>query len=127
MLNGLAAQLQERAVEFRQTNDSIDIIQYEPNVVYSVIPWAADPETPVLYFSVYNDDYTPVTALEAVVDIIGAREDVRKFISHCEHPVTGLPCFFLHPCNTKAMLDSLGQDKYILWLAGVGRSVGLAL
>lgn len=127
MLADLADQLRNRAVEFKQTDNAIDIIQYQPNVVYTIVPWAADPEIPVLYFSVYDDDSAAVTTFETVVDVIGANEDVQKFISLCEHPITGLPCFFLHPCNTKQMLGELGQDKYILWLAGVGRTIGLTL
>ena len=48
------------------------------------------------------------------------------------HPVTDLPAFFIHPCNThEAMVSvhdgqSLSAEEYlIVWLGLIGSSVGL--
>ena len=48
------------------------------------------------------------------------------------HPVSDLPSFFLHPCNTQEALltltpeRSLTPESYlILWLGLMGSSVGL--
>lgn len=59
------------------------------------------------------------------VGVVGA-------VSMTEHPVTGLPTFFVHPCRTQdAMRDVLtdlkaDDEKYlVLWLGLVGGAVGL--
>lgn len=33
------------------------------------------------------------------------------FIAHCEHPVTGIPCFMLHPCRTNQMIQEIKQSQ----------------
>lgn len=56
--------------------------------------------------------------------------DVRQ-----DHPITGLPVFFVHPCNTAtALTEVLEPNKMVtpadymsLWLGIVGGSVGLSL
>ena len=59
-----------------------------------------------------------------------------------EHPVTGVPCYHIHPCETKALMTSLTADastpslssspssssNYLMaWLSAVGPVVGLHL
>ncbi|KIW72144.1 hypothetical protein PV04_00363 [Phialophora macrospora] len=53
-------------------------------------------------------------------------------ISMAHHPVSDLPSFFLHPCNTQDALSVLKPDKtlapedyLILWLGLIGSAVGL--
>lgn len=58
-------------------------------------------------------------------------------ISECEeqyHPVSGIPAYFVHPCNTaKAMRDivgdrNVGPEEYLLiWLGLVGNCVNLSI
>lgn len=128
MLAGLAKQLQARAVEFRYREPVIEIVNYDPNVNYYIIPWSADPSVPVLYFMVYDDEYHAVVDLDTAARLIKADPDVVPFISHTEHPVSNLPCYFLHPCHTKDLLSELGgPDQYFLWLSGVGSKIGLSL
>lgn len=59
-----------------------------------------------------------------------------------EHPVTGVPCYHIHPCETKALMTSLtadaptpspsssqssGSNYLMAWLSAVGPVVGLHL
>ncbi|PRP79325.1 ubiquitin-like-conjugating enzyme ATG10-like [Planoprotostelium fungivorum] len=48
-----------------------------------------------------------------------------------EHPVIGLPFYFVHPCNTSALLKDMehirreGQNKIAAWLTITGPVAGL--
>ncbi|KEF52017.1 uncharacterized protein A1O9_12007, partial [Exophiala aquamarina CBS 119918] len=53
-------------------------------------------------------------------------------ISMTHHPVSDLPAFFIHPCNTPEALSVLAdgaalipEDYLILWLGLIGSAVGL--
>ena len=82
-------------------------------------------QVPILYFTVQgwstddNKNGSPCTRSE-VLDLLlnnYSNEntiydgfDTWDFISQEEHPITGIPCFFLHPCQTehrlKVMIES---------------------
>lgn len=56
-----------------------------------------------------------------------ARADFEQY-----HPVTGMPSYFVHPCNTHQALQALNSGQLltpeaylILWLGIVGAAVGL--
>jgi len=87
------------------------------SVVYSDI-WCV----PVLYFRVQHLDGTTCSRNE-VLNLLKYREhldpksfDSWDFISEEEHPVTGVPSQFLHPCQTSARLTTLmaGFDENYL-------------
>lgn len=190
--------------------DYLQIIQYRNfgenksvlfEVVYSIVPWPASPDTPVLYFTVskipigqnsfseqdedpvntttfsHNDDEysspTSVQHIEQITDISqilpllvpdpfidqftntttnSNKNDLSSLfdttnnapllsippLSQAEHPATGLPAFYLHPCNTHAFINNelalLGNKhkaddtfKLYLWLQTFGRTVGLEI
>ena len=53
-----------------------------------------------------------------------------------DHPITGIPCFWIHPCRTpeamrelcRAVGETVAPLQYLLlWLGIVGGAVGLAL
>lgn len=53
-------------------------------------------------------------------------------LSMTDHPVTGMPAYFVHPCRTAEAMDAVTEhrnvtpDGYLLmWLGMVGPSVGL--
>ncbi|KAL2355097.1 autophagy-related protein Atg10 [Cryomyces antarcticus] len=55
-------------------------------------------------------------------------------ISMTDHPVTGLPAFFVHPCKTAEAMEQVRPDRdvkpeeyLLLWLGIVGASAGLHL
>jgi len=50
------------------------------------------------------------------------------------HPITDVPCFFIHPCNTAEAMKELLQSRQVsgleylqLWVGLVGGCVGLYL
>lgn len=68
---------------------------------------------PVLYFSVTrNDNGMPFSRNEilAMLDTHDI-EDTWQFVSYQEHPITGEPSCFLHPCQTAQRLDVLNQSQ----------------
>ena len=64
---------------------------------------------------------------------------VMGALSMAEHPITGVPAYFVHPCRTQEamspLLDSVrtdaspckGTDYLLLWLGVIGASVGLTV
>ncbi|RMD44274.1 hypothetical protein DV735_g774, partial [Chaetothyriales sp. CBS 134920] len=57
---------------------------------------------------------------------------VMGAISQAYHPVTDMPAFFIHPCNTHGAMravndgETLSQEDYLLiWLGLTGSSIGL--
>lgn len=76
---------------------------------------------PVLYFRVHDLHGKIVSRASLLYfikqechmttgDMSGDMEWDETFISEAEHPVTGVPCFFLHPCHTSARLHILSQS-----------------
>lgn len=56
------------------------------------------------------------------------------YIKVQEHPISGQPAFFVHPCNTAEAIRNMGQSVQInatnylqAWLGFVGPAVGLHL
>jgi hypothetical protein len=76
------------------------------SVAYSHI-W----HTPILYFTVQMSDGTPLTRQEVVNSLHSYCSDPKSFIdtsdfvSIDEHPVTGIPSYYLHPCQTLKRLE----------------------
>ena len=81
------------------------LIEWKFSIVYSHI-W----RVPVLYFQVYASDGCLLTRNEVLSILRKTNEDVRgedaewDFLSQDEHPLSGMPSFFLHPCQTSKRL-----------------------
>jgi hypothetical protein len=88
----------------------------------------------VVYMSCYRDS-EPVTLLADFVAFMaefGVVITPDIAITQGEHPHTGLPVFFLHPCKTRETVDLVMQDEEMhkrseaeVWLESYGRIVGL--
>lgn len=118
-LDGLAAAIEEDMYCVRQSG-ILKIIQEEPCGIYDIIPWAADPKVPVLYFQLYEEGSPlhPGKILEKIP------EEARKWASQTMHPISNLPVMHFHPCQTQEWLSITGGD-WLLWLQYFGRSAGL--
>lgn len=90
--------------------------------VYEVRMWDADPDVPVLFFTVYIEDES-VSRVAGLKDLLGI---VTADVSVCEHPKSGLPIMYIHPCNTKKWMTET-QASIWLWLVHFGRSANLFL
>lgn len=92
-------------------------------------------QQPVLYFFGQESDGSPLTRTR-VVDILSNLrhrnkvQDSWDFVSAEEHPVSGMPAFFLHPCRTGALLETINSDptddalRLLSWMALIFPSVG---
>ncbi|KAI9681552.1 MAG: hypothetical protein M1829_000749 [Trizodia sp. TS-e1964] len=112
-----------------------------PNAVveYSIV-LSPTYRVPVLYFSLHNSSRAP--RLEAVYEALvplSMRGGLRSVgvlggLSRGDHPITGRPAFFVHPCNTAAAMQALVgaegvpvEEYLVLWLGVVGGCVGLCV
>ncbi|KAG5356000.1 Ubiquitin-like-conjugating enzyme ATG10 [Yarrowia sp. B02] len=117
----------------RWRDQTLSITRHGPTnqtAKYDIL-WSALYSCPVVYMACYRDS-EPVTLLDEFVAFMGQLNvsitpDIG--ITQAEHPETGLPVFFLHPCKTREMLDLLqeGLDGEMaeLWMETYGRLVGL--
>merc|ERR1719245_400036 len=82
-----------------------EIMEWNLSVVYSET-W----NVPVLYFRVQYLDGR-VCSRDTILLLIQLKDD---FVSEEEHPIHGVPCFFLHPCQTHDCLQLLDNDCNIV-------------
>ncbi|KAH1297499.1 hypothetical protein KXX11_007366 [Aspergillus fumigatus] len=97
---------------------------------------------PVLYFLLQRDGHPQSLEIDAVYHLLVPDQYKRELqsvgvmggISVGYHPESGVPAFFVHPCNTAdAMMRIAGWRKItaetylLIWLGLVGNCVGLRL
>ena len=111
-------------------HSTMDFTEWSFSVVFHEI-W----RVPTLYFDVNGSDGTPITR-EEVVRLVSdsmTEEQSWDFISQEEHPMTGSPSFFLHPCQTVAKMELLLlQEQHNLcpllsWMSMILPSVGCSI
>jgi hypothetical protein len=97
---------------------------------------------PVLYFTTQLIDGRPLTrgeilALLRCADPKHDTSDSWEFVSYEEHPISGIPACFLHPCQTSNMLANITKSdvngstvpgRHLLaWMSLVLPSIGFAM
>ncbi len=102
---------------------------------------------PTLYFHVHDIDGSPITRDDVLTILLsGTRgnatavntnesmteEETWDFVSQEEHPMTGKPSFFLHPCQTATKMEMiLHQPKHycplLSWMSMILPSVGCTI
>ena len=96
-----------------------------PHVWNFSICYSVTYNSPTLYFTVSTISGQPLSH-DQLLKVIPS--DPPPSISHEEHPVTGTPSFFLHPCGTEKLLSLLKSDCELLsWLVIVLSSVGIRI
>jgi hypothetical protein len=90
-------------------------IQWTFSIVYSDTY-----RVPVLYFHVQEMNGAPCTRQKVLKWLYPNAQgvtDTWEFVSQEEHSFTGLPSFFLHPCQTSQRLRLVNKmgDNSILW------------
>lgn len=122
-----SVELDESAV--LNNHSTVDFTEWSFSVVFHEI-W----RVPTLYFDVNFIDGTPITRKEVVrlVSDSMTEEQSWDFISQEEHPMTGSPSFFLHPCQTVAKMELLLLQEYNLcpllsWMSMILPSVGCSI
>lgn len=113
----------------------ITTLQIEYHVVYS-----SSYQVPVLYFNAYYSNGSVLTKdeLEEFVINPNYREPLKSStlmqqgsISQQEHPILGLPFYYIHPCDTASLMSQVDLSNinyYIMsWLSFFGPLIGLYL
>lgn len=96
-------------------DSSAEIQQHEAITVVQTIHWSKIWQLPVLYFHAHTASGQPLSLEQLVsagvvrkLSTLPTEEDGGMGgISVADHPRTGLPSFYLHPCNTNDALTSL--------------------
>ena len=121
-----------------ETLSDPDIIQPSIEIQYKwsfSIVYSDTWMVPILYFAVTHLDGMPCLRSE-VLNALTINEqdfdDTWDFISYEEHPITGLPSFFLHPCQTSERLRLLQEAQpatasLLSWAAMLLPAVGFRI
>lgn len=93
------------------------VIQLEHHIVYST-----SYQVPVLYFRAFHDSGSPLSLEEIYQHIIPPLFH-ETTVSQMEHPVLGIPCWYIHPCDTRQLMSTMQYESldYIKsWLSVYG-------
>jgi len=109
-------------------------------VVYDIVH-SPSYQVPVLYITLSGLGVTSQHSPEDMYKLLvpeAYKEQIRAVgvmgaLSMTEHPLTGLPAYFVHPCRTQDAMIAVGDDSnhcsaisYLTrWIGLVGSSVGL--
>lgn len=90
---------------------------------------------PVLHFTVQDSAGNPCPREQVLSMLPTAKQhnDTWNFVSYDEHPITGTPSYFLHPCQTQDILTLLQNDcvqstsLLLSWLSLILPTIGYTL
>ena len=90
---------------------------------------------PVLHFTVQDSTGNPCPRHQVLSMLPTAEQhnDTWDFVSYDEHPITGIPSYFLHPCQTQDILKLLQHDSVqtstllLSWLSLILPTIGYTL
>ncbi|KAF2168828.1 hypothetical protein M409DRAFT_20844 [Zasmidium cellare ATCC 36951] len=117
----------------------VDKTPRELLVVYDIVH-SQSYQVPVLYFNFKNTSSGGKRSIEEIYQMLvpnahgTSMQAVGQLgaITLTEHPITGIPSYFVHPCRTREALEPALQGKTVkpaeyvmLWLGTIGSSVGL--
>lgn len=108
-----------------------------PLIVYEILH-STSYQVPVLYISFKS---LPRPTPEEVYKLLvpeAYRDQVRAVgvmgaLSVTEHPITGLPVYFVHPCRTQEVMaghrggEGRPEEYLMVWMGAIGASVGLSV
>lgn len=99
---------QDEETETTQRKQSSHHSEWRFSVVYSDT-W----RVPVLYFTVQDPSGNPLPRDKVVAALPASSQvqDTWDLVSYDEHPVSGVPSYFLHPCQTEARLKVLFNNE----------------
>lgn len=111
---------------------------------YSVV-WSSSYQVPVLYFSLWEEHGTKRSSLtEGISEVVHSFEKhvgfednpevikMNALLSQGEHPLLGVPAWYLHPCKTGNVMETIVPKEewfnYLkAWLALYGSFAGLKI
>ncbi|KAG9065807.1 E2-like conjugating enzyme atg10 [Linnemannia hyalina] len=128
-------------VENSTSTTTFDYLSVNYHIVFS-----PSYQVPVLYFNAYRPD-GPAISLEEIYESLvpeewrGAVRDagLNGGISQQDHPVLNTPYFYMHPCETVPLMETILQnngspsgtpflENYIVtWLSFTGQAIGVSV
>ncbi|KAF9916828.1 E2-like conjugating enzyme atg10 [Lobosporangium transversale] len=124
------------------------IIQDYLSVSYHII-FSPSYQVPVLYFNASHPDGTSISLNEIYASLVPEewRSNIQNAglnggISQQDHPILNVPFFYMHPCETVSLMDTVIQshnndpnvpqssflENYIAtWLSFTGQAIGVAI
>jgi len=80
---------------------------YDCHIVYSPTF-----NVPVLFFNGYHLDGRLLSLEEVLQDVPKQyrREESWSFLSQDDHPILGIPFYYIHPCGTQSLMKTLRMD-----------------
>jgi len=111
----------------------------QKTVIYDIVH-SPSYQVPVLYIHFSAESRPGLPKLDEVRDLLvppSHRQQIDAVgvmgaLSMTDHPVTGLPSYFVHPCRSQEAMANVTTgrpvrpDEYmLLWLGLIGQSVGL--
>lgn len=121
--------------------DSIVFRDVQKSYWFVTISYSDIWQVPVLHFVAQMQDGTPLSRDDVISSLLEYSDDdldstnvISDFVSIDEHPVTGIPSYFLHPCRTSGLLEILcntSSDSPTLqlwsWMSMILPHVGLII
>jgi hypothetical protein len=77
---------------WQQCAGKLELLVWHLDVIFSMV-W----KCPVVYLSIFDSTGSPITFQYLSESQVPITQD--------EHPISGLPSYFIHPCNTNQLLD----------------------
>ncbi|KAI7505509.1 hypothetical protein KC347_g7933 [Hortaea werneckii] len=117
-------------------------VQNARDIHYDIV-YSPTYQVPVLYVSFPSFDRSPLPSPDGVYDLLVAKPyraqlqavgPMSALSMTGEHPVTGGPAYFVHPCLTQDSMRAVmagrrvsGAEYLAIWFGIVGSTVGLSL
>ncbi|KAF9135178.1 hypothetical protein BGX30_011644 [Mortierella sp. GBA39] len=128
-------------VENSTSTTTFDYLSVNYHIVFS-----PSYQVPVLYFNAYRPD-GPAISLEEIYESLVPEEwrgairnaGLNGGISQQDHPVLNTPYFYMHPCETVPLMETILQnngstsgtpflESYIVtWLSFTGQAIGVSV
>jgi ubiquitin-like-conjugating enzyme ATG10 len=104
-----------------------EFLEKETKLIHVV--YSPSYNVPVLYLNSYTAGMTSTLRLMSVDGELIEWLGEPGVLSQQDHPIVGIPFYFIHPCRTQELLREISGDcNYIAgWLSLVGPQVGLHL
>lgn len=104
--------------------ESENLLIWEYHIVYSL-----SYSVPVMYFNVSDNNGEKIRFDKLTTILKTSTDDGGVLISQAEHPLLIKPYYFLHPCNTSSIIESMSESRnpIISWLSVAAPLVRLEL
>ncbi|KAF9958442.1 hypothetical protein BGZ72_000361 [Mortierella alpina] len=116
------------------------------SVTYHII-FSPSYQVPVLYFNAYRHDGAAISLEEIYESLVPTewRSSIRDAglnggISQQDHPILNLPYFYMHPCETVPLMETIAlsradesnstsflEDYIMTWLSFTGQAIGITV